>query len=232
MPDIDQLYESYRTDPTPAALNEVVRAADPLIRYSLSTVNALDNPNLRSRAKLFTVDAIQKYDPSRGASLRTHIGNNLMQLRRAAREVSTPQRVPERLQLEAGYLQRKELEFRDQHGREPDLHELADSARMPVSRISSVRQNLKSMPSEAALGSGELGETSPDYLTEAMQYAYHDADYIDRKILELRGGYGGNSPLPPNVVGAQLGLTPSQLSRRSARLALRMSAITNMLESA
>ncbi len=227
--DFDQLYQEYQAAPGPETLNKIVHAAQPMIRYSLASVNALDNPKLKAQAKLFTVEAVQKYDPTRGAALRTHIGNNLMQIRRAAREASTPVRVPERAQLEMGYLKRKELEFRDVHGRDPDINELADQALMSRKKIEQLRNVHKTMPTEGALG-GAQGE-APAYLEDAMSYVYHDADFHDRKILEHRGGYGGSELLPPNILGTQLGLTPSQLSRRSAKLAMKIHEITNMFES-
>lgn len=229
MRDIDNLYQAYQAAPGPETLNKVVGAAQPMIRYALSSVNGLENPRLRARAKLFTVEAVQKFDPSKGASLRTHIGNNLMQIRRAAREMSTPARVPERAQIEMGYLQRKELEYRDQFGRDADLDELADHSKLSRKKIEQLRGIHKQMPTEDALGGRAEGEL-PAFLEEAMSYVYHDADYHDRKILEHRGGYGGGAIMAPNILGTQLGLTPSQLSRRSARLAARMHEITSMLE--
>lgn len=232
MSEIDRLYEAYQAAPGPATLAPVVTAAAPMVRYSLSSVNGMNNPVLKSRAKMFVADAVKSFDPTKGASLRTHIGNNLMQIRRAAREVSTPIRVPERMQLDAAHLNRKELEFTDKFGRAPDLPELADFSNLGLQRITTIRKMSRSMPSEAAIGDAGSSVAEPDYVSEATGYVYNDSDYIDRKILELRGGYGGADPLPAHEVAARLGLTAPQLSRRAAKLSLRVSETTKLLETA
>ncbi len=138
-------------------------------------------------------------------------------------------RVPERTQLDSSYLQRKELEFRDQHGRDPDTRELSSFARMPVKKIGELRKAFRSVPSEAAAGEMGNGEEAA-YLEEAMDYVHADADHLDRRILELRAGYGGAAVLPANQVGAMLGLSPSQLSRRAAVLGTKMHEAAQLLE--
>ena len=65
---------------------------------------------------------------------------------------------------------------------------------------------------------------------EAMDYVHHDSDYIDRKILEHKSGYGGAELLSPAAVAQKLGLTPSQLSRRSAKLALKINDLEQSMK--
>lgn len=228
--DIDTLYQAYSADPTPDNLNRVVEAASPMIRYSLSSVNGLDNAQLRGRAKLFAAEAIRKYDPARGTALRTHIGNNLLQIRRASREVANPVKVPERAQLDMNYLGRKTIEFQERFGREPDTGELADYAKMNPKKIAELRRAFRPVVSEAAIGSGAEGET-PAYMEEAMDYVYGDSDHITRRILEMKTGYGGHEILQPKIIAQRLGLTDSQLSRRSAAVAALLHETTSMLES-
>lgn len=229
--DIDTLYKAYTTDPTPVTLNRVVAAADPMIRYSLSSVNGLENPQLRGRAKLFAAAAIKNYDPTRGTALRTHIGNNLMQMRRAAREVANPVKVPERAQLDMSYLRRKEIEFQERFGRDPDTVELADYARMNAKKIAQLRKSTRPVVSESAIGNAADGEM-PVYMEEAIDYVYGSADHITRKLMEMKGGYGGHEILPANVIAKKLSLDPSYISRRSAAISALISETTSMLESA
>lgn len=86
------------------------------------------------------------------------------------------------------------------------------------------------MPSQGAIGEGFV-QSETDFGAEALDYAYKDADRIDRKIIEMKTGYGGKyEPMPPNVIARDLGLTPSQLTRRSIKLSLRIQEIEKNLQ--
>ena len=142
--------------------------------------------------------------------------------------------VPEGIQLDAMTLMRAEQDFLDKHEREPDLIELSDHSKLPVKRIKAIRETFRPVPSEAAFTSetqdlGLPGTPNGSYSDEALDYIYRDADYIDRKILEMKTGYGGAEMLTPAVVAQRLGLTPTQLSRRSAKLALQIQEIEEAL---
>jgi len=227
---LDEAYQSYVTDPTPDRLNMVVDNLSPVINYSLSSINAYNDNLIKSKARLFAAEAVMKYDPNVGAALPTWVSGQLMQLRRFKRSVNQPVKVPERVQLDAMSLARAEQDFTDKYNREPDLDELADHAKMPIKRIEKVRKSFRAMPSQAAVGDAS-GNTDTDFSNEALDYIYKDADKVDRKIIEMKLGYGGRyDPLEPKQIAVMLGLTPSQLTRRSAKLALKIQEIERALQ--
>lgn len=221
-------YAAYQQDPTPARLHAVVGTLKPAIDYALSSINAVGDPYLRAKAQVITAKAVQSFNPEFGAGLPTWVSGQLMQLRRIKRQTQNPVRVPEGIQLDAVTLMKAEHDFQDKHDREPDLHELADFSRLPVRRIQQIRQTFRKMPSQAAVGDAAQSFT-PDFSEEALDYVYRDADYIDRKILEMKTGYGGTDPLPPKLVAQKLRLTPTQLSRRAAKLSFRVQQIEKTL---
>jgi len=228
--DLHTLHRSYLDAPTAENLHAVVHALKPVTDYALSSLRAGDDPVLRSKARVLTAKAVQSYDPSYGASLSTWTSNQMMPLRRMRRQAQAVAKVPDRIQLDAYTLMKAEKNFIDQHDRDPDVGELSDYAKMPVRRITKVRQSFRKMPSQAAMGDG-VSEEAVDHSAEALDYIYHDADGVDRQILERKLGYGGKyEAQQPRDIGVALGLTPSQLSRRSAGLALRLQAIRANLE--
>lgn len=227
---LDSAYAAYLNDPNPDRLNDVVGYLAPVINYNLSAINANSNNLIKNKAKIFAAQAVKKFDPNSGASLPTWVSGQLMQLKRFNREVNQPVKVPERVQLDAYTISRAEKEFFDQNDREPDVEELADFVKMPRKRIEKVRRSFRAMPSQGAIGDG-LTQTETDFGAEAMDYAYKDADRIDRKIIEMKTGYGGRyEPMAPNKISALLGLTPSQLTRRSIKLSLRIQDIEKNLQ--
>lgn len=227
---LDSAYAAYLTDPNPDRLNDVVEHLTPVINYNLSTINAGSNNLIKNKAKIFAAQAVKKFDPNSGASLPTWVSGQLMQLKRYNREVNQPVKVPERVQLDAYTISRAEKEFYDKHNREPDVEELADYTKIPRKRIEKVRRSFRAMPSQGAIGEG-FTQTETDFGAEALDYAYKDADRVDRKIVEMKTGYGGRyEPMPPNKISAMLGLTPSQLTRRSIKLSLRIQEIEKNLQ--
>lgn len=227
---LDDAYKAYLTEPTPDRLSDVVDHLDPVINYSLSSINASSDNLIRNKAKVFAAEAVKKYDPQHGAALPTWVSGQLMQLKRFKRDVNQPVKVPERIQLDAYTLARAEQEYIDKFNKEPDVEELSDYAKMSRKRIEKIRRSFRAMPSQGAIGEGFV-QSETDFGAEALDYAYKDADRIDRKIIEMKTGYGGKyEPMPPNVIARDLGLTPSQLTRRSIKLSLRIQEIEKNLQ--
>lgn len=225
MPDYSEIqkrYDMWQADPTPENLNTVVDGLQPTIDYTLRSLSAGNDRLMRTKARNFAAKAVQSYDPTQGAQLHTWTSNQLMPLRRFRREVNQPIKVPERTQLDAYSLMRAETDFIEKNNREPDLEELADFSKIPVKRIEKIRRQFRRMPSQEALGDS-IVQTESDHISEALDYIYRDADKIDRQIIEMKTGYGGKyEPMEPKDIALQLGLTPSQLSRRSAHLTMQI----------
>ena len=224
-------YAAYQANPNLDTLNTTVKALQPTINYALASSNASDDPFVQAKAQVYAARAVRKYNPEHtgGASLATHVASQLKQVTRVARQSKSPVQLPERAQLDAYKMFQARRRFEDENGREPDVVELADYTGMPVKRIEKVTKMAWSMPSESAFG-GDLEQGSMDMSPDALEYIHHDSDHTDRQILELKTGYGGGPQMSPQDICAKLKLTPSQLSRRSMRLAKRIQEIQSALE--
>ena len=118
--------------------------------------------------------------------------------------------------------------YQDEHGREPDMAELADYTSMPVKRLEKIQRYQVAMPAEDAMG--DVEKLNPDFMSEAVDYVHKDSDHTDRRILEMKTGYGGNPVMAPAEIGRALNLTPTQLSRRSMRISGKIQEIHSALE--
>ena len=227
-------YDLWKSDPSPENLAGVVGKLRPTIDHAVAAAGAYDDPLIKNQAKLFAADAIKKFDPVAGGSaLPTWVSGQLMQLRRFKRQNNAPIQIPERIQIDSWHLAKSERELQDKLGRDPDLVELSDHTKIPIKKIEKIRRTYRKMPGSAALPEDSgVGAIEQDFAKEAIDYVYQDADYIDRKVMELKMGYGGaTDPLQPKDVAAKLKLTPSQLTRRSAKIAYRIQQVNNNLES-
>ena len=208
----------------PLDLAASVKALRPTIDYALIQMNAADDPYLRIRADTIAAKAVQNFNPDRGAALPTWVSQNLMQLRRERRESGATIRVPERIQMDSFALAKATAEFTDTNGRDPSMLELADATHLTPKRIAHVRAHEVPTSGSGAFGEDGVGTFTPSYASEAMDYVYSESDPVDRKILEMRMNYSGKHPtlMSKKDIARVLGLHQSQVTRRSANLAMRL----------
>lgn len=238
-PDLSSMsaYDRYRITGSSDDLYAVTQELKPTIGSVLSSFGGAGNPQLESRARVLAAKAVKTYDPSRGASLPTWVSNQLRQMVRDVRKANSPIHVPDGVKLDAYSIYRAEEEFKDEHGREPTMDELADKCRLSIRRIQNVRRKMRPVSSGSAedASTGEVTDVSvntfeTDYSKDALDYVYSDCDRIDKKILEYTTGYNGFEPKGTKEIMKELNLTPVQLTRRKARLSYRMRDIIADLE--
>lgn len=213
-------YTAWKADPTPDNLNATVRALDSTVNYALYATGDTTNPQLKYQARLFAADAVKSFDPNNGAQLGSWVSGQLQSLRRFKRENSGPVKVPERAQLDAWHLEKTRRKFLDDNGYDPDVKQLADASNISVKRIADVNRSTRPVVAQGAIE--EVEQQHADYLDEAMEYVYDESDTTDRKIIEHLTGYGGVTLLAKNEIATKLGVSPSQVTRRSERIAMRL----------
>lgn len=227
-------YEKWQADPSKENLAAVTQSLRPTIESVIASMGDAGNPHIRSRANVVAAKAIQSYDPSYGASLPTYVSGQLRQLSRDVRKSNNVLSIPEGIQLDGYALYRAEKQFMEDHDREPTVQELADASHLSVKRIQQIRKKLRATMTDSA-ATGEDGSAlamgeETDHSTEAMEYVYNDSDMVDKKLLEYTTGYGGEAPLSSAEIMRKLKLTPVQLTRRKARLSMRIMNIIHDLE--
>lgn len=219
----EEAYTAWKTDPTPDNLHAVVRTLDGPVNYALYAVGDTDNPQLRHQARLYAADAVKTYDPTKGTQLGSWVSGQLQSLRRFKRENTGPVRVPERAQLDAWHLEKTRRTYLDNHGVDPDVKQLADASHLSVKRISDVRKSTRPVVSQDAIA--DVEQNSVDFMDEALEYVYGESDATDRQIIERLTGYGGTPQMAKHLIAQHLGVSPSQITRRSERIAQKLQAM-------
>jgi len=226
----ESLYEAWRLDPTPESLGRVVRSMDDTINYKLVSMGVGDNPQMRSQARLFAADAVQKFDPASGTKLRTWTQSQLQSMQRYRRENQGPVKVPDRAAIDAWAIERAHRELFDElDGVEPDVKQLADRSGLSPKRIAAVRKITR--PVAAGSQMYDEGHSLPDFMGEALEYVYSESDLVDRKIIEHTTGYGGAEQLSKKDTALKLGISPAQVTRRSERIGRKLQEMDQQIES-
>ena len=123
--DIDA-YNHWKATGDKTSLGLLVRQLYPVIYSQVDRVSGtLPKAALSAEAKKWTVKAIESYDPSRGASLSTHVMNYLPKIRRLNYKYQNSARLPENLQLQYTNFQTGISQLQETLNREPTDEEIA-----------------------------------------------------------------------------------------------------------
>lgn len=215
-------YDVWSRSPTPGNMNTVVRSLNPVINSALTTYSSGNiSPLARSKARVMTVQAVKSFDPTRGATLKTHVMSQLRSLHRYSAQASLPMKMSERKLQQLAELNRVEQEFSDTHGRDPSDIELADKLGLSLKRIGKIRAyGTTLVGTEAPLVEGGFEPTTnrPDPMDAWIDYVYYDMNDIDRKVLDWKLGRGGQPILSNTEIARRLRVSPAAVSQRAARI--------------
>lgn len=220
---------AWKAAPGPDTTDRLLKAVNPIMNEAMRTYGgqSATSPLLRSKAKLLTLNALQRYDPSR-AKLRTHLITQLQGLRRHAAREEQAIRMPEQLMLDRRRMLSSENELRDRLGRDPSDTEIADHSGLSPRRMTHIRE----IPSAFAEGTltreGDEGASiwQPAVKSHSSQGAWntwleivhHDLDPIDQVILGHKTGLHGRPMLSNQAIAKKVKLSPGAVSQRANRI--------------
>ena len=228
-------WEKWNKKQTPQEMHAVVKTLRPTIDWALKSSNAADNAFARSQAELITARAIKKWDPKKGAALKTYVASELQRLPRMVHRIQSPVHIPERWRVERGKLYRHESEFFEKEGRHPSTQELSDETGIPISHIKRIRKIPQTLTDAAVAESNPAAVPQPeftlsDYSDEALGYVYHASNPKDQRIFEALTGYNDAAHMTSQQVARELGISESQVSRRFARMMMKATDIEQDLQ--
>jgi DNA-directed RNA polymerase specialized sigma subunit len=218
-------YDVWQRQPTTGNLHQVLASVNPTINSAMTTyAGGHVSPLVRGRAKTMALGAIKSYDPARGASLQTHIMNQLRPLTRYVNRATRPMGLPERRVRQLYSLEQAEKDFYERHGRDPTDDELADRLGLSIRRVGRIRTYASPMIGAESFGEDAVDPTisRPDPMEVWIDYVHHDLGPIDRKILDWKMGRGGQSALRNVEIARRLNISPAAITQRVARIQAKL----------
>lgn len=231
-PDLKQLYERYKRGDRDSAY-PLLTALNPTIDSALKSFTQGDNA-YRTKARVLAMNAVNTYDPSKGASLQTHVYNNLQRLQRISAQRAGIIRMPENAALQRRAIEKAREDIELETGEEPTLEELADRVGLSIRRIN----KLMTMPTTASESqftgdTGDMWAKKEDHALDLYdRYIYEDLDRTDKKIYEWSTGYGGTRKLSRKEMARKLGISEAAVSLRSTKIAQKFSKDRELIRSA
>lgn len=217
--------QAWQAKDTPETRGAMLRELQPTIDKAIFThIGSNPSPTIRTRAKLMAIDAMRRFDPSRGTP-QTHLLSQLQGLRRLAAKSQQIIGIPERVILDRQHLQETAKQLEDELGRSPSDAELAGRTGLSLKRLQYIRGAVAGVNSGSLLDAeGEVfapASQVPGSTSKADAWAdlvYYDLSDIDRKVMEHTLGRGGHPVLSTNQLADMLNVSPGAISQRKAKI--------------
>lgn len=215
-------YETWKGNPSSENHNNLMKSLDPIISSALMSFTGGDK-TLRTRARILADKALLTYDPERGASLKSHVYNNLQRLQRYSAQRQRALHVPENVRFDSQVIRRFKDEYRDKYGDDPTDDTVADRLGMSRRRVRKAGGTGELSEGQSLGEIGDLQGTiskTPDQVW--MDYVYHDLGDTNKKILGWTSGYRGSEILLKKEIARRLGITPAAVSSRVSTITRRL----------
>ena len=209
-----------------SATADYLRDMGPTITKAVNTY-AQGDKLYTTQARIMAINAAKNYDPKKGASISTHVMNQLHPLQRLAAQRGNLTRISENVSQQRAIVQRAIRELRADIGEEPTTEQIATKVGMSIKRIDDlmnyrpiVADSIAVSPEGDSLGAHEVDRALSLY----DNVIYNELDNTDKKIYEWSTGYGKGERLSGIEIARRLNITPAAVSKRYAKIVAKFGA--------
>ena len=131
--DIEQMALDYKKNPTPEAMEDVLKAMEPLIKYWCQTQCYLpwEREDLQQVARIAVVGALERFDPEKEIRFKTFAYRTVSgKIMNYYRDSTWRVAIPRKYRELSTRITRAEGEYYQQHGNNPTTEQLADILQM------------------------------------------------------------------------------------------------------
>lgn len=214
-----RLWRQWSRSRSPGDLQRLLDQLQPLITSQVNRWSgSLSRPLLETRAKVLATEAIQSYNPRRGAALATHVTNQLQKLSRLVYTHTQAARLPEHKAVGMASFRVAQEALRSEFGRDPSTPELADHLGWSQNRTEAFNQAFNR---RELLTSGEFNPSAfpiADQEDPVIGFVYHDMAPKTQRLFEHVTGYGGSPVLSNPELMKKFRLTQGQLSYQKRKM--------------
>ncbi len=211
-------YKSWQKDPSPENYSAIIKYLEPTIS---SGVKSFGTPDMRVRSRIVVDKALRSFDPVKGASLKSHIFNNMKGLQRTRAERQNSVHVPENVRLNKMHISSFEKEYHDKHGIVPSDQTIADKLKISQKAVRKTR-----LGNEGSILRNEKGDSAIKHQRTPVDvwtdYVYYDVDDVNKKIMEWAMGYNATPIISKSQIARNLNITPAAVSSRIATISRKM----------
>jgi len=163
--------------------------------------------------KQYAVNAFKTFDPSKGASINTHLYNHISQLSRMIYQHNNVSSIPENLIQQLGRIKQAKNYLTDELNREPTDEEIADHMHQPLAHIKkAIKYNRADLINDS---DREVKQESVKDYTKANEiFSYRQSlPEEQKKQFDSLTGFNNQPVLSPGQFGKQFKMKPYEVSR-------------------
>lgn len=226
---MDAAWQTWKDAPGPDTLGAAVDTIDPVIVAEIQRYNG-PKEILYWQGKNLAVKALETYDPTRGAALRSWVVTGLKPLSRYSAGLASV-RSPDAVRRQYAELMRKSEELHNELGRPPRDSELADSAGLSKARIKKIRERVPYNLSESGYGASDTDEdmggrvaavANTNAASSASEFIYSGLSDAEKSVFDWKTGMHGSKVVSNQEIAMRLGVSPAYVSMTTRRLAQRI----------
>jgi DNA-directed RNA polymerase specialized sigma subunit len=177
---------------------------------------------IEMEAEKHFIEALKDYDPTKGASLSTHISQRLNRIERFVLSHQNLARIPEnRGGAKFGEYKTARTLYRDEYGRDPTPQELAEKMSLEYKRPVTPKEVSMYMKEDRR----DLGITDDsDFRHEAtgdrilLKMLPYELNIEEKQVFERYFGLNGSKQMQPGEIAKELNINPSKVSRLIASI--------------
>ena len=228
--DVNTLYDAWKRRPSKNTITPLVTALSPVLDKALYGYGYQSDPAAKTTAQLYLTEVLPKYDPAKGANLKTFVTTEMQRLQRILPRQSQAIPIPEQAQLDLKHVQQAETDLKDTLNREPSPTELADHLGLSIRRINTIKAKYGMPTMHAGSMMDEQGgqvEFGMANQTDPNEELWQEAVYgglapIDQNIMDWSLGLHGNPIKSKTEIARRLKISPAAVTQRSAKLRAKL----------
>lgn len=215
-------YNEWVTNRTPENMANLVEAFMPTVNAELAQYSG-PKDTLRSRARMYVVNAIKTFNPMGDTKLRSWVVTNLKQLSRYSKSLR-PIHASEDMIRSAAELAKTEAELEDRLGRKPTDAELTDETGWSAKALENIRKSTPAYVSEGQIAPDDEDTdegaspavVTPSRMPLASEAVYMGLDDRDKAIFDYKTGLHGKPRMSGTELADLLKITPAAVSQRAS----------------
>jgi hypothetical protein len=216
------LWQTWKANPTPKTLEPLLQKLQPTFNTAVRNWKATNvhETAFRMKTQGYAIKAMDNYDPARGASLVTHVTNNIKKVLRDNTHWQNAAYIPEDKTKYIGKIDASTDKLRDELNREPTHAEIAtDMGSLSARRVKEIQGLRRPDIRGSSFMTDPVGYTgSRD--REIISLLKPELSAEEQVVFEYIYGEGGKPKLESTgAIASRIGKSPSYVSRVKNRIA-------------
>jgi DNA-directed RNA polymerase specialized sigma subunit len=195
-----ELWEKYKKGDRKAK-NELIKSMKPIVHARIKPWirnSPLPSAAVEAEGMRLMGEALDTFEPGKGAQLKTHVWNRLNKIHRYGYTYQNVGSIPEPRAAKVGTFQNTEEFLRDKLNRDPTADELRQELGWKLSDVISMQKELRGdLMLDHTLGPVNASES--DIGAEALNIVYFDASPTQKKVMEYTFDEFKNVPTLDNA---------------------------------